>query len=67
MREDKHDVRANLYASIIVSVLLAYAAVTLRMVARWRSRTKLRADDWLILAGLVSASAGDTSSIGARN
>ena len=54
MKLDKHDERPNLIAAIVVSISLAYAAVIMRFVARWKARAGLRGDDWFIIAGLVS-------------
>ena len=47
------DMRPNIIAASTISIILAYAAVTLRFVARWRVRAAVLADDWWILVALV--------------
>ena len=46
----------NLIATIILCLILPCIAVALRFFARWTIRAGYKADDWLILAALVSHS-----------
>ena len=44
----------RIIASSIVCLVIAYASVSFRLAAKRLSRTSLQADDWWILASLVS-------------
>ncbi len=45
---------AQIIAANVVMLASAYVAVALRFLSRRMSHTTLQADDWMIMAGLVS-------------
>ena len=45
---------ANLIAANAACLTLAFIFVGLRFYSRWMRRIKCEADDWLVVAGLVS-------------
>ena len=53
MAHTADDKRPNIIAAAAVSLSLAYIAVILRFIGRWRVSVPLLADDWWILVALV--------------
>jgi hypothetical protein len=51
----------NIYAALIITVILAFSAVMLRLLARRLVRTPLWLDDWLTLVALVGAPASSSA------
>lgn len=45
----------SLIAAYTVCLSLAYIAVALRFISRWKSRNAVLADDWMLVVGLVGS------------
>ena len=56
-QEHIHESRvANLIAANVACLALSFVFVGLRFLSRWMKKIKCEADDWLVVAGLVSCS-----------